>query len=250
MFTHNLNPVLFSIGPLQIRWYGLVYIIGFLLVYYVLNKKRKELNLEKKDVENFSLYIILAVVIGARLFEVLIWNPGYYFQNPLKIFAVWEGGMAFHGGLLGVMLVVYYYVKKHKIPFLKLADILTFPGLFALALGRVANFINGELVGIVTNVKWCFNFPGYEGCRHPVQLYGAAGRFLLLGYLAAIKNIKKWKDGFIFWNFVLFMGIGRFFTDFLREDPRVLGLSMGQYLSAIMAIVAGVVLWKYYKRKA
>ena len=135
-------------------------------------------------------------------------------------------------------------------PTLKLADILTFPALFALALGRIANFINAEIVGTITNVRWCFKFPGYEGCRHPVQLYGAVGRFLLLGYLAIFNNVKKFKDGFIFWNFVFFMGLGRFFCDFFRQDPRILGLSLGQGLSLVMVAVAGLVLMKYHKQKA
>jgi len=247
MFIHNLNPTLIDIGPLEIRYYGLVYVIGFILLWYVLHKKRKELKLVKKDVEDFVFYLILAVVIGSRLFHVIFWDPVYYLQNPLKIFAFWDGGMAFHGGLIGVVASVYYFCKKHKLKFLKLADILTFPALFALALGRIANFINGEIVGTITNIKWCVVFPRYQGCRHPVQLYGAAGRFLLLGFLAAIKKYKKkFKDGFIFWNFVFWMGIGRFFCDFLRADPRIFGLSMGQYLSGIMAIVAGYVLIKYH----
>ncbi|MBW2996567.1 prolipoprotein diacylglyceryl transferase [Candidatus Woesearchaeota archaeon] len=249
MFTHNINPILLSIGPLQIRYYALVYIIGFLLGWYVLNKKRQELKLEKKDVENFVFYLILGVVIGSRVLHILLWDPAYYFQNPLKIFAFWEGGMSFHGGLLGVMLAVYYFVKKHKLSFLKLADILTFPALFALALGRIANFINAEIVGTITNVRWCFKFPGYEGCRHPVQLYGAAGRFILLGYLAALNKVKKFKDGFIFWNFVFFMGLGRFFCDFFRQDPRILGLSLGQGLSLVMVAVAGLVLMKYHRKQ-
>ncbi|MBR9691612.1 prolipoprotein diacylglyceryl transferase, partial [Candidatus Woesearchaeota archaeon] len=216
--------------------------------WYVLNKKKQELKLTKKDVESFILYIILGVILGARLFEVLIWNPVYYFSNPLEIFAVWKGGLSLHGGLAGAALVLYFFCKKYNIKFLKLADILVLPGLFALAVGRIANFINAELVGTVTNAGWCVKFPGYEGCRHPVQLYASAGRFILLGYLAALKNIKKFKDGFLFWNFILFMGIGRFITDFLRDDPRVLGLSMGQYLSIVMVIVAGYVLIKYYKK--
>ena len=248
MFMHNINPVLLNIGPLEIRYYGLVYVIGFLLVYYILNKRKQELKLTKQDVESFLLYIILGTIIGARLLEVFIWGPSYYLANPLKILAIWEGGMSLHGGLIGVALVCYYFCKKHNIKIAKIADILVVPAVFILALGRIANFINGELVGTLTNVKWCVKFPDYKGCRHPVQLYGAAGRFLLFGYLLTLKKIKKFKDGFLFWNFILFMGIGRFFIDFLRDDARVLGLNMGQYLSIVMVIVAGYVLIKYYKK--
>lgn len=247
MFTHNIDPTLFSIGPFEIRYYGLVYVIGFLLIYYILSKKRQELKLTKKDIDNLVLYLILAVVVGSRLFEVLIWNPAYYFANPLKIFAIWEGGMALHGGIIAICLVGYYFCKKKKISFAKLADILVIPAVFILALGRIANFINAELVGIITNLPWCVKFPNIEGCRHPVQLYGAAGRFVLFGYLIALKKLKKFKDGFLFWNFILFMAIGRFFCDFLRQDPRLLGLSMGQYLSIIMFAIASYVLIRHYK---
>jgi len=248
MFVHNINPTLLNIGPFEIRYYGLVYVLGFLIVYYLLMKKRDELKLEKKDVENLVLYLILGVVIGSRLLEVLAWSPAHYLTNPLKIFAVWEGGMSVHGGIIGVLIAGYLFCKKKKISLAKLADFIVIPAVFVLALGRIANFINAELVGTITNLPWCVKFPGYEGCRHPVQLYGAAGRFLLFGYLIALKKYKKFKDGFLFWNFILFMGIGRFFCDFLRDDSRVLGLSMGQYLSLIMAAVAGYVLIKYYKK--
>ena len=249
MFVHNINPVLVSLGPFEIRYYGLVFVIGFLLAYYFLNKKREELGIEKKDVENFLLYLILGTIIGARLFHIFLWEPGYYLSNPSQLLAVWRGGLSLHGGLVGVIAVTYYFSKKHKIKLMKLADVLTLPALFGLALGRFANFMIGVIVGIVTIVRWCVEFPNYSGCRHPVQLYGAIGRFLLFGYLLDVMKHKKFKDGFIFWMFIFFMGIGRFVVDFLREDPRVLGLSMGQYLSLIMALVGGYVLWKYYRKE-
>jgi len=247
MFIHNINPTLLNIGPFEIRYYGLVYVIGFILIYYFLMKKRKELNLEQKDIENAVLYLILGVIIGARLFQ-FIWNPSYYISNPLEIFKVWKGGMSLHGGVAGVFVVGYFFCKKHKISFGKIADIVVLPALFALALGRIANFINGELVGTVTNVSWCFKFPSYEGCRHPTQLYGAAGRFILLGALVWMDKLKEWKDGFLFWNFIFWMGLGRLIIDFLREDPRIWGLSTGQYLSLVLVIIGGYVLWKYYKK--
>lgn len=250
MFVHNINPTILHIwGPFEIRYYGLVYVLGFLLVYYILNKRRDELKLTKAEVESLVLYIILGVVIGARLFEVFIWEHNYYLAHPLEIFAIWQGGMSLHGGIAGVLLAGYLFCKKKKLSLAKLADIVIIPAVFILAIGRIANFINAELVGTITNVPWCVVFPGYDGCRHPVQLYGALGRFILFGYLVALKKIKRWKDGFLFWNFVLFMGIGRFFCDFLRDDPRWLGLSMGQYLSLVMAAVAGYILLRYYYEK-
>ena len=246
MFIHNINPVLVSFGPFEIRYYGLVFLVGFLLTYYVVNKRRQELDLTKNDVESFIMYLVLGVILGARLFEVFVWEPGYYLSNPSQIIAVWKGGLSLHGGLIGAVITSYYFCRKHNIKLSKLADIVTLPALFGLALGRIANFINAELVGRVTNVPWCFKFPGYEGCRHPVQLYGAGGRFVLFGFLAWL-NKKNWKDGFIFWVFIFFMGLGRFFSDFYRDDPTVFGLNTGQYLSILMFLAAGFVLLKYYR---
>jgi len=253
-FIHNINPILVSLGPLEIRYYGLVYVIGFLAIYLSLlyYSKKKIIKLTRDEVEWFSIYLILGVVIGARLFEVFGWSFAsgdifYFLRNPLKIFAVWEGGMSLHGGIIGIVLAGYLYCRKKKISLAKMADLLVIPAVFVLALGRIANFINGELVGTITNLPWCFKFPGFEGCRHPVQLYAAAGRTLLGGYLLLI-NRKNHKNGFLFWIFVVLMGIGRFFCDFLRQDPRFLGLSFGQYLSIVMIIAGVYVLFRYYKK--
>jgi len=254
MFVHNINPTLLNIGPFEIRYYGLVYVIGFLVIYFTLMyySKKKIIKLDKDEAEWFSIYLILGVVIGARLFTVLGWSfispdPFYYLKNPLEIFAVWKGGMSLHGGIIGILIAGYLFCRKKKLNMARMADLLVIPGVFVLALGRIANFINGELVGTVTNLPWCFKFPRFEGCRHPVQLYAAAGRAALGGFLIFL-NKKNHKNGFLFWVFILLMGIGRFFCDFLREDPRFLGLSFGQYLSIVMFAAAGFVLWRYYRK--
>lgn len=270
MIIHNINPVLAKLGPFEIRYYGLVYIVGFIVCYFVLRhlakvsekKNHYALKITKDEVYDFVFYIILGVVIGSRLFEVIVWNPVYYFHHPLKIFAVWEGGMAFHGGLIGVVIAGIYFAKKKKIGFGKIADVLVVPAVFVLALGRITNFINGELVGTLADparIPWCVDFSlisGIEGCRHPVQLYGAIGRFALFGFLLFLyfKSINKesrfykLKYGFLLWSFIFLVGVGRFFCDFFRVDPRYLGLSMGQYLSLILVVVAVVVFIRYYRK--
>src|SRR3989344_4024440 len=183
MFYNNLDPVIFKIGPLEARWYGLVYVIGFLTAYFVLERLRKSYRLEltKEEVESLLLHLILGTVIGGRLFHILFWQPSYYLQNPLQIFAFWHGGMAFHGGLIGSIIAFYYFYAKHKekINFWRVADALSIPAMLILALGRIANFVNSELYGQVTNVSWCVNFQNAEGCRHPYQIYAALKRLFV-----------------------------------------------------------------------
>ena len=244
---HNLDPTIFSLGPFEVRYYGLVYVLGFLLAWWMLIRYRASINLDKKEAEDLVFYVILGVLIGARLFSVFFWSPGYYLANPIKIFYIWEGGMAFHGGLIGVLVGVLYFSKKFKKNFWKLADIITLPGIFALALGRIANFINGELWGTVTDAPWCVVFPAVEGCRHPVVLYGAIGRFVLFGFCYWLWK-KNLKPGFVFWNFVFWIGIGRFFTDFLREDVLYAGFSLGQWYSLVIALIGGFFLHQYYRK--
>ncbi len=246
MINFNIDPVLLRLGPIQIRYYGLVYVIGLLLGLYILNKARKKGILDLKDGQEYDLifYIMLGMLIGARLFHVIFWGLNYYISNPLKIFYLWEGGMSFHGGLIGILVSGYIYCEKNKINVAKLADVLTLPAVFILALGRIVNFINQEIYGTITALPWCVEFKSIEGCRHPVQLYAALGRFI--AFFILLKFGNKHKEGFVFWNFVFLFGLGRLFLDFLREDIRYLGLSFGQWFSLIMLILSGYVLFRFY----
>jgi len=247
MWVHNLNPTIVEVLGFEIRYYGLVYVIGFLLAWWLLLRYRDELNLTKEQVEDLVFYLILGVVIGARLFSSFFWTPGYYLAHPIKILYIWEGGMAFHGGLIGIIAAAWYFVRKHKKKFWQFADIIALPAVFALGLGRIANFINGELWGTVTDVSWCVVFPGVEGCRHPVTLYGAVGRFVLFAFCYWLWR-RQFRAGFVFWNFVFWTGIGRFVIDFLREDVRYYALSLGQWYSLVMVIVAGYFFWQFYRK--
>ncbi len=249
MFNHTINPTLLSLGPLEIRFYGIVYALGFILLILWLfwARKKGKLPLKKEDIYDLVLYLILGLVIGARLFHVFFWEPVYYITHWWEIGMIWKGGMSFHGGLLGTILAGFIFARKKKLNFWQLADLVVIPAVFALALGRIANFINGELVGTPTNVSWCVNFPGESECRHPVQLYDSLKRFFIFGILAYFLT-KKTRPGFIFWVMMTLFGIGRFFLDFLREDPRWFGLSLGQYLSLLMFVIGlGVLLLQYKK---
>ncbi|HLC66058.1 MAG TPA: prolipoprotein diacylglyceryl transferase [Candidatus Nanoarchaeia archaeon] len=247
-FTSTIDPVLLQLGPLQIRYYGIAYVLGFLLMWWWLRRAANKgmIRLTTQQIEDIVFWLMVGVVVGARLGHVLFWNLPYFLANPLKIFAVWEGGMAFHGGLIGIVLAGWLWCRKHSFSFYPIADILTVPVIFGLALGRFANFTNGELYGPITNVPWCVQFPGVEGCRHPYQLYSACKR-VLIGLVLLMLSHKHWKEGFLFWLLLAVLGAGRFFLDFLREDARWFGLSIGQYLSAAVFLIAAFILLHSYR---
>ncbi|MBT3298084.1 prolipoprotein diacylglyceryl transferase [archaeon] len=255
MFIHNLDPVLVAFNlfglNLEVRYYSLAYLLGFFLsVWWLMYwRKRGELNLTKEEVWDFAFYLIVGVIVGSRLMMVF-WQPMTYLSDPLEIFRFWNGGMSFHGGLIGIISAGLIYCKIKKIKFLSMADLMSVPTLFALAMGRIANFINGELVGRITNLPWCVEFQGYFDCRHPSTLYAATKRFIITGWLMFLSFSelrKKFKPGFLFWNFVFWDGLGRVILDFFRWDILYLGLSKGQWLSAIMVVVSLYFFWKYYQ---
>jgi phosphatidylglycerol:prolipoprotein diacylglycerol transferase len=239
-------------GPFEIRYYGLVYVVGFLIAFLYLRHliMSKRLRLDMEELYDLIFYNLLGVLIGSRIIHVVFWDPLNYLMEPWRILFVWEGGMAFHGGLLGVAVATYLFWRRpsvrKKISFARLGDFLAIPAVFILAVGRVVNFVNAELVGKVTEVQWCVVFPNYdEYCRHPQQLYSALKRFAVFGWLLFVESRKKHKDGFVMWNMVFLMGIGRFVIDFFRVDAVWLGMTAGQYLSLVMIVSGAYVLWKY-----
>jgi phosphatidylglycerol---prolipoprotein diacylglyceryl transferase len=238
MFIHNIDPVLISIGTLEIRYYGLVYSLGFLLVYFLLRyfNDKKMINIDHEKIDTLIMYLMVGLIIGARLFEVIFWEPSYYFSDMRRILYIHQGGLSFHGGLFGVLLAGYLFCKKYKFNFFELADIISIPAALMLAFGRIANFINGELPGRISNVSWCVKFPDYDGCRHPSQLYGAIKRFLIFFWLFFILK-KKFKHGFIF------------IVDFFRDNTLHFGLlTMGQILSIFTISISIYFLNKNHKK--
>ena len=252
--TVNINPILIDLGPIRVSWYGLMYVLGFLasylLVRYQMNKK--DFGVSKLDVENLFFYLILGLIIGARLGYVLFYDLKMYLADPLEIFAVWHGGMSFHGGLIGVLIVGILFCWKNKKSFWTVADLFIVTAPIGLGLGRIGNFINGELYGRVTQVPWGMIFPkGGPLPRHPSQLYesGLEGGvlFLILWFL----KDKKLPEGGLLAVFLSFYGLFRFIVEFFREpDPQlgfVLGsFTMGQILCSFM-IVGGIGLLLYLK---
>jgi len=245
LINWNINPELFSIGSLGIRYYGLIYVLGFIIAFFYLNyqRKKQKLELSKDQIYDLMLYLLIGVVLGARIFEVLFWQPSYYFNNLSQIIAIWNGGMSFHGGLVGAILSVYLFSKKNKISLKKLSDLLIIPATLALALGRIGNLLNSEIYGTVTNVSWCFNFQDAIGCRHPYQIYASLAHFLSLFILLKM-NKKENKEGYLFFLGLFLFGITRFILDFWREDLLYYGLNLGQFFSIPLILIS-----LYYLRK-
>ena len=248
----SLNPIALSIGPLNIHWYGIAYVIGILSGYALAKKYMKKIKLTL-NVSDFVSNIIIGIICGGRLGYVIFYDPSYYLSHPIEIIAIWNGGMSFHGGALGAFFAVIYSCKKNNVSLHKGLDILAFcatPGLF---FGRLANFINAELFGRETSQPWGVIFPtGGNITRHPSQLYEATLEGILLFIICWIMIEKFYIEGRIFSTFVIGYGIMRFLVEFTREPDAHLGLfalnlSMGQYLSIGMIILGGC--WTYGRHK-
>ncbi|MDI6737474.1 MAG: prolipoprotein diacylglyceryl transferase [Nanoarchaeota archaeon] len=255
VFYNTINPVLAHIGPLEIRYYSLAYILGAIFAYFMLKKlsEERKLGISKEEMLDFVAYTLLSIVIFSRIFYILFYNLSYFIENPLEAIAIWEGGLSFHGGLVGAVLSGFWFARKWKISFWKLADMAVIPVAFCLFLGRIGNFINGELYGRITSVPWAVKFQGIDGFRHPSQLYEALKNIFMFSVLYSIRN-KKLKEGVMFSLFLVMYGFLRFFIEFLREPDAQIGLffgvlSMGQMLSIAMLLIGIPMLVSFSKRQ-
>ena len=252
----TIDPIIFSLGPLHIRWYGLMYVLGFTACYFLVRRQIRQHNFSKlqEHFENLNLVLILAVILGGRLGYVLFYNFSYYRQHPLEILATWSGGMSFHGACLAVIAAGWVYCRKHQLDFWKSADIYVATIPIGLGLGRIGNFINGELFGRPTELPWGMIFPdGGPLPRHPSQLYEAILEgAVLFAILWTCRNkpwqgLARWPSGSILSLFLICYGIFRMGVELVRQpDPQVgflfATITMGQTLSCLMAL-AGIALW-------
>jgi phosphatidylglycerol:prolipoprotein diacylglycerol transferase len=241
----QINPVFLEFGPLQFRWYGLMYLIGLSIAYFMIKRKAaaKGLPIGQDQIYDMVVFAAFGVFIGGRLGYTLFYNFSYYIQHPLKIFAVWEGGMSFHGGLIGTIVALLWFSKRRRLPTYMVADLAASVTPIGLGFGRLGNFINGELYGRPTDVEWCMVFPaGGPACRHPSQLYEAGLEGLLLFTVLWAIGRKATPPGTVFWSFIAGYGICRLIAELFREPDAHIGfvlgpITMGQLLSAPMVIV-------------
>lgn len=244
----NLDPVALSLGPLDIRWYALAYLAGILLGWFYAAHwaRRDEGAPTAEHIDDFVSWAVLGVILGGRLGYALFYNAPYYLDNPVDILKLWEGGMSFHGGVLGVFAAMLAFARFKEIPFLRLADIVCAAAPIGLFFGRIANFINGELYGRATDGPWGMIFPGSDGQpRHPSQLYEAALEglllFIVLFVLMRVSFVRA-RAGFVAGAFVAGYGAARSVIELVREPDAHLGfifmhLSMGQLLSLPMILL-------------
>ena len=260
MFTHNLDPVLFDFGFIAIRWYSLAYIGGVLAGWWfgkkIINKRLQDTG-QKFDLREFDdlvTYLIISIIVGGRFGYIIFYNPGYYISNPLDIIKIWEGGMSFHGALIGVISGTYLFAIKRKISSLFLLDIIACVSPIGIFFGRIANFINGELVGKVTNASWGVIFPNIDMvARHPSQIYEALLEGIVLFFILNIFIFKKnYKTGSCSFLFLIFYGFFRIFSEIFREPDVQLGylfnfFSMGTILSFLM-IISGIIIFVFIRK--
>jgi phosphatidylglycerol:prolipoprotein diacylglycerol transferase len=242
-----IDPVLVRIGPFGVRYYGLAYVLAFLAAALVLSRlnRRWEIGLSADDRMEMLLAAIVGVVVGARLGYVVFYGLGAYLRNPLEVFAVWDGGMSFHGGLIGIMVAAFVESRRLRITFLRACDVGAVAAPVGFLLGRLANFVNGELWGRAANVPWAMVFPaGGPSPRHPSQLYEAALEGVVLLIVMLLLARRRRPDGVqLGWLLVLY-GCARTGLELFREPDAQIGfllryLTMGQLLSVPM-VVGGV----------
>jgi phosphatidylglycerol:prolipoprotein diacylglycerol transferase len=261
-----VDPVLVQLGPLAIRWYALAYIAGLIAGWALIRRLVADDRLwggaprpDRDSIDDLLVYVALGVVIGGRLGIVFFYHSSFYFSHPLEILRVWEGGMSFHGGLIGAFVGMALFARRHAAPLLTVMDLASLVAPIGIFLGRIANFIKPELWGRPTDVPWAMIFPGSDGVpRHPSQIYEAllegVATFAILAFAARGGALRR--PGLVAGMFGVLYSLARIFCEFFREPDRGLeniagGLTMGMILSAPMILIGlGLILWSGRPRAA
>ena len=254
----NINPEIVSfgpydiaghsIGPIAIKWYGLMYVLGFIMSYFLIQKQERsrQMGLVGTVAQDLIFYLAVGLIVGGRLGYILFYEYNSfdgYFRHPLEIIATWHGGMSFHGGLIGCILVGWIFCRRRKFPFFAVGDsvIVTVP--VGLGLGRLGNFINGELFGLPSDLPWAMIFPqGGPVPRHPTQLYESLAEGLLLFLILWNLRKRHFRDGMMIVFFLAFYGVFRFVIEIFKEPDPQLGYLLGGHLTMGQVLCAGMIL--------
>lgn len=256
--TWDIDPELIRLGPLGIRYYGLMFVIGFTSMEFVVKRIFKSRGLDPNLVSSLTLHIFGGTFIGARLAHCFFYSPEYYLSNPLDILKVWEGGLASHGGFAGVIIATYIFFKKHKdqLKFFWLMDVISGPCLFVGSLIRIGNFFNSEIVGRPTDLPWGIVFAKVDTfARHPAQLYESLGYFTISMILFSMYRFRfdQWKKGYILCNAIMISFGFRFFIEFVKDNQSTISdgfaINMGQILSLMFMSFGAFLFWKIRNSK-
>ncbi len=246
-----IDPIALQIGTLSIRWYGVMIMLALLCSFFLFKYLAKQEGIKEEIAMEYYLVTVISLFIGARIFHAIFYSPTHFLYNPIQILFFWEGGLSSHGAIVGGSLGAYLYAKKKQLNFWKLADL----SMIVVALGaifvRFGNFLNQEIVGRATNSSFGVLFEGYEGKRHPVQLYEALQNTFIFIALITLhqKKENKLPESFIFWLFIFLFSTIRFFLEFFKEYLILSqGLTMGQYLCLVFALISGWQLWQLKKK--
>ena len=249
-YIHNINPIMFELFSIKLYWYGFMYAMSFIIIDYLIvtASKNKKIILSKDQAEKFTIVMLIFAILGGRIGYILFYDFSYYFSNLEKIFYLWEGGMSFHGGLIGVVIGASYIAQKNALKFFEISDIICLYAPIGLFFGRVGNFINSELYGIKTSGSWGVVFPAIDSYpRHPSMLYEALLEGIILFIILFLISKKKFTTGILSGYFLLLYGIFRFIIEFVRLPDAHIGyiysdwVTMGQLLTVPMLVI-GIIL--------
>ena len=246
MITHNFNPILIDLGLFQIRWYSMAYILGITfgwiyakrIISKIVKNKYDFISIKASQFDDIIIYLVMGIILGGRLGYVIFYNFGYYSENIFEIFKLWQGGMSFHGGLLGVIISIFIFSKKIKVNFFKFSDIVACVAPIGIFFGRLANFINGELFGKVSALPWAVIFPNSDNIsRHPSQIYEAILEgvvlFILINFFAFKKKLI-FKAGYVSGLFLIFYSIVRIIGESFREPDIHIGYFFNYFSTGVL----------------
>ena len=252
-YIHNINPIMFEIFSIKLYWYGFMYALSFIIIDYLIvsESKNKKNVLNKNQAEKFTIIILLFAILGGRLGYVFFYDFDYFSMNIINMFSIWEGGMSFHGGLLGAALGILYFAKTNDLEFFDVSDLISLYAPIGLFFGRLGNFINAELYGMQTSGSWGVIFPSVDNnLRHPTMLYEAFLEGIILFIILMVVRQKKIKAGLITGYFLIFYAIFRFGVEFIRLPDAHIGyiyydwVTMGHLLTIPMFILGTILIFR------